>query len=152
MVLSSLRGGIASQRESLISGLFSFYLIAPRERSDDLRASTCNFLSGQHVGEWCGTLTLNYSRKRDGKKKKEEGRGKCGKRYRTIHATEHLPQHPRRICEKQHPDKNARLLARQPAKGPPVLVHIFRIIESSAPVMQRSTLIRNFLYDALNVS
>lgn len=52
-----------------------------------------------------------------GRKEEEEGRGECGKRYRMIHATEHLPQHPRRICEKHHPDKNAQLLARQPVRG-----------------------------------
>lgn len=71
-------------------------------------------------------------RTRRGKRRRGGGRGRCGKRSRTIHAAGHLPQRFQRICEKHRSDKNARLLARQPADARrPVLAHIFRIIESS---------------------
>lgn len=66
--------------------------------------------------------------------RKEDAKKKERKRNRAIHATEHLPQRFQRICETHRSDKNA--FARQPADARrPVLAHIFRIIESTAPAV-----------------
>lgn len=43
---------------------------------------------------------MRKKKKKRRKKEEEEEEAGCGKRNRTIHATEHLPQRSQRICER----------------------------------------------------
>lgn len=70
-----------------------------------------------------------------------------------MHATEHLPQHPRRIYEKHHPDKNARLLARQPQQRYNRQYSCIYFALSNLPPRYTTINVNsNFLDNGLNVS
>lgn len=135
--------------KSLITKLLNSVSYHTERRSDDLHEPTCNFLSRRYVGGWCGTSPLNQSpRKRTRRRRRWWGRRRKrgekrggGGRVREEESNDTCNRaltstFPADLREKHRSDKNARLLARQPADARrPVLAHIFRIIESSAPAV-----------------